>query len=189
MEEVWKDIPNYNGYQVSNLGRVRTHNKITHTQKHGDRHWENRILKYKETNPKKHSKHQGKQGTGYRVDLWKNGKPKSFLVARLVAFTFYNKDINNHHLTVDHLNGNRLDNNIDNLEIVSLKENIKRSYINGLHKSHTTSIKVQFKDCGQPIYCYSMCEASRILGKGNSYISGCIKQGKFENKDAIWEII
>lgn len=179
MEEIWKDIPNYKGYQVSNFGRVRTQNKITHTKKHGDRHWQDRILKYKGQTYK----------TGYRVDLWKNGKPKSMLVARLVAFTFYDEDIENKSLTVDHLNGNRLDNNINNLEIVSLKENIKRSYVNGLHKSHTTSIKVQFKDCGQPIYCYSMCEASRILGKGNSYISGCIKQGKFENKDAIWEII
>lgn len=179
MEEIWKDIPNYDGYQVSNFGRVRTQNKTTHTKKHGDRHWQDRILKYKGKTYK----------TGYRVDLWKNGKPKSMLVARLVAFTFYNEDINNRQLTVDHLNGNRLDNNINNLEIVSLKENIKRSFVSGLHKSHTTRIKVQFKDCGQPIYCYSMCEASRILGKGNSYISGCIKQGKFENKDAIWKII
>ena len=29
MEEIWKDIPDYKGYQVSNLGRVRTYNKIT----------------------------------------------------------------------------------------------------------------------------------------------------------------
>ena len=47
MRETWKNIPNYNGYQVSNLGRVRTNNKITHTDKHGDRHWKNRILKFK----------------------------------------------------------------------------------------------------------------------------------------------
>ena len=79
MEELWKDIPHYKGYQVSNLGNVRTYNKITYTKKHGLRHWKNRILKYKgET-----------YETGYRVDLWKNGKPHSYLVARLVAFTFY----------------------------------------------------------------------------------------------------
>ena len=45
--EIWKDIKDYPGYQVSNLGRVRTYNKITHTEKHGIRHWENRILKQK----------------------------------------------------------------------------------------------------------------------------------------------
>lgn len=188
MEEIWKDIPGFLGYQVSNLGRVRTYNKITHTKIHGERHWTNRILKYKEAKPKSHSKHQGKQGTGYRVDLWKNGKPHSMLVARLVAFTFGNEDINNKNLTVDHLDGNRLNNNINNLEIVPLKENIKRSYTNGLHNSHTTQIKLQFKDCARPIYCYSMCEASRQLGKCNSYISNCIKKGKYENEFAIWEI-
>lgn len=189
MQEIWKDIPNYEGYQVSNLGRVRTYNKITNTKKHGDRHWGNRILKYKETNPKKHSKHQGKQGTGYRVDLWKDGKPKSFLVARLVAFTFYNQDINDRKLTVDHIDGNRLNNNINNLDLVTLKENIKRSYRNGLHNSHTKQVKIQFKDCGVPIYCYSICEANRVLGKSSRYLQKCIKKGKFENKDAIWSMI
>ena len=39
MEEIWKDIKNYKGYQVSNLGRVRTHNKTTYTKIHGERHW------------------------------------------------------------------------------------------------------------------------------------------------------
>ena len=84
MEEIWKDIPNYNGYQVSNLGRIRTYNKITY-KKGIKRHWKNRILKYKSKS----------YNPGYRVDLWKDGKPKTLLVARLVAFTFFNKDINN----------------------------------------------------------------------------------------------
>ena len=48
-KEIWKDIPNYNGYQVSNLGNVRTYNKITFTERHGERHWKNRILKQKIT--------------------------------------------------------------------------------------------------------------------------------------------
>lgn len=37
--EIWKDIEGYQGYQVSNLGNVRTYNKITYTEKHGKRKW------------------------------------------------------------------------------------------------------------------------------------------------------
>ena len=42
MEEIWKNIPNYEGYQVSNLGRIRTFNKLTYTKKHGIRKWKNK---------------------------------------------------------------------------------------------------------------------------------------------------
>ena len=48
-QEIWKDIPDYEGiYQASNLGRIRTaSNKTTHSVRHGIRHWEQRILKFK----------------------------------------------------------------------------------------------------------------------------------------------
>lgn len=82
--EVWKDIPGYEGYQASTLGRIRSYNKITYTERHGCRHWKDRILSFK---PSSVSKHSSSQGTGYRVDLWKNGKPHSLLVARLIATT------------------------------------------------------------------------------------------------------
>ena len=81
MKEIWKDIPNYKGYQASNLGRIRTYNKITYTKLHGERHWKNRILKFKPTA----KNNRIKQGGGYRVSLWKNGKCKDFLVARIIA--------------------------------------------------------------------------------------------------------
>ena len=107
-EEIWKNIPNFEGYQVSNCGRVRTHDKTTFTKRHGERHWKDRILHYKGNSYK----------TGYRVDLWENNKPHTMLVARLVAFTFLKKDINDHELTVNHIDGNRLNNNIENLELI-----------------------------------------------------------------------
>ena len=65
MEEIWKDIEGFKGYQVSNKGRIRTFNKVTYTHKHGERHWKNKILRYKGNTYK----------TGYRVDLWREGKP------------------------------------------------------------------------------------------------------------------
>jgi len=178
MEEIWKDIKGYEGYQVSNFGKVRTHNKITYDKFHGVRHWKDRILCHKGETYK----------SGYRVDLWKDGKPKTLLVARLVAFTFYNKDINNHKLTVDHLDGNRFNNKIDNLELVSLKENIKRSFINDLHKNQK-KIKLTNKNNNYDKTFRSMSEASKIMNKNHGYISGKIKKGIFENKNFKWKLV
>ena len=176
-KEIWKDIKNYDGYQVSNLGRIRTHNKVTQTNRHGHRNWKDRILKYKGKTYK----------TGYRVDLWKNGKSKSFLVARLVAFTFFNEDINNKELTVDHIDGNRFNNNINNLELVSLKENIKRAFKNGL-MSQCKKIKLINNKNDEKEFI-SMSEASKYMNYNKGYISEKIKKGIYKNENYKWEII
>ncbi len=178
MEEIWKDIKDYDGYQVSNLGKVRTHNKITFTAKHGERHWKDRILKYKGKNYK----------TGYRVDLWKNGKAHTFLVARLVAFTFYNENINNHKLTVDHIDGNRLNNKIDNLELVSLKENIQRAFNTGLMPTNK-KIKLINKNNNYDRTYRSMSEASLVMNRNRRYISEKIKKGIYEDDNFIWKVV
>lgn len=178
MKEIWKDIPNFNGYQVSNKGRIRTYNKTTYTEKHGIRKWKNRILHFKGNDYK----------TGYRVDLWKNGKPYTMLVARLVAFTFYNKDINNHKLTVDHIDCNRLNNNLENLELVNLKENIKRAFKNELMPNQK-KVKIINKNDNEEKIFISLAEASRFLKKSHSYISDNIKKKKYENKEYKWELI
>ena len=177
MEEIWKDIPDYNGYQVSNLGRVRTYNKVTYTERHGTRGWRNRILKFKGQTYK----------TGYRVDLWKDGKPHTMLVARLVAFTFYNEDINNHELTVDHIDGNRFNNNLENLELVSLAENIRRAFKNGLYTSQK-KVKVYNKQTKEEKIFRCLSGANKYLGKGHDYLSRAIKRNKFENEEYKWEI-
>ena len=178
MKEIWKDIPDYLGYQVSNKGRVRTHNKTTYTKLHGIRHWKDRILHYKGNTYK----------TGYRVDLWKNGTNKTLLVARLVAFTFYNEDINNHKLTVDHIDGNRFNNNIENLELVSLAENIRRAFKTGL-QSNQIKIKLFNKKTEEIKIFRNLREASEFLNKNRAYLSMCIKRNKFENNEYKWELI
>lgn len=178
MKEEWRDIVEYEGYQVSNLGRVRTHNKITYTEKHGLRHWKDRILKYKGNTYK----------TGYRVDLWKDGKNKTFLVARLVAFTFFNKDINNRQLTVNHIDGNRFNNSIDNLELISLKENIQHGFRTNLYH---TSKKVELKDkiTGTVIYPSSLSEGSKLINRYAGYLAEMIKKDIWENDKYVWKIL
>lgn len=168
-EEIWKDIPRYPGYQASTLGRIRTFNKVTFTKRHGERHWENRILKFKPSISTKRIK----QGPGYRVSLWKNGKSKDFLVARLIATTFL-EDFIETNMTVNHKNGNRLDNTIDNLEWLSLSENIKYGFENNQYKQNKTILynekeKHEFR---------SQSIASQFLGRKNGYISQCLKHGR-----------
>lgn len=182
--EIWKDIPNYNGYQVSNLGRIRTYNKTTYTNKHGIRRWKNRILKFK---PDHNSKHNGKVGTGYRISLWGNGKSKDFLVARLVAFTFLEQDINSD-LTVNHINGNRLDNKLENLEIISLKENIQHGFKTGLyHTAYKT--KIREIATNKTFIFESMVKASNYIGHCNNYIANCLRKNINHNQLYEWELV
>lgn len=79
---------------------------------------------------KKQQNHTG----GYKtVSLWLNGKGRSCFVHRLVIITF--KGIySNRKLHVNHIDGNKTNNHLDNLEAVSCSDNLKHSYKIGMHK-------------------------------------------------------
>lgn len=62
----------------------------------------------------------------------KNGERKYFAVHRLVAQAFISNP--NNYEQVDHLDGNKLNNNVDNLEWVTPKENTNRAWNKGLAK-------------------------------------------------------
>lgn len=172
MQEIWKDIPNYEGlYQVSNLGRVKSL-KYNHSKKE-------RIMKYRGSN----------KTTGNRVCLWNREGLKDFLVARLVAFTFYKKDINDHSLTVNHIDGNRFNNNLSNLEIISLKENIQHGFRTGLYNNVVKKVKITNKITGAILFPSSLAEGSKMINQNKGYLSGKINQNIYENKGYIWEII
>lgn len=177
MEEIWKDIPNYNGYQASSLGRIRTKNKITYTKMHGERHWKDRILKFKPSITHKGSK----QGSGYRVSIWKNGKHKDFLVSRLVATTFLENLIDTK-MTVNHKNGNRLDNRVENLEWLTLSQNIKYGFNNNQYQQ--INIKLKNKKTNEIFSFTSLTNACKFLKRNNFYITDCIRnKRKIKNKD------
>lgn len=158
-------------------GRVRTHNKTTYTKKHGERHWKDRILKFK---PSTTSRQKSKQGMGYRVDLWKDGKPHSLLVARLILSTFTNIDIHTK-LTVNHKDGNRLNNNINNLEWLSRADNIKYGFEHGQYKN---SCKRCILEKDNKKYKFnSYAEASRFLSRNENYVSDTLRKEKSKAKN------
>lgn len=126
MEEEWKDIPGYEGlYQASTLGQIRTcEGKVTRSARFPRRVWKQRIMKQK-CCANKHGR------SDYRVELWKDGQHHTFLVSRLVASTWC--DGYKEGFTVNHINGNPLDNRAENLEWLSHGDNIRHGFANGLY--------------------------------------------------------
>lgn len=177
MEEIWRDIPGFSGYQASTLGRIRTHGKVTHTSKHGDRHWKDSILKYKH---EVYSKKKSKQGIGNRVDLWKDGKPHTCLVHRLVATTFLGNLIDTK-MTVNHKDGNRYNNRVENLEWLTRKENIQYGFDNMQYQNNTKKVALIFSET-EAIVFNSYSDASKYLGKNARFVSSRIANKKFSVK-------
>jgi hypothetical protein len=116
--EYWMETIHNSNYQVSNLGEVRSVDMVVNHKKGFQQ-----IKKGKTLKPVLLD--------GYkRVVLSEKNKPKSFFVHRLVMETF--NPTNDKTLQINHKDGNKLNNNIDNLEWCTCKENINHAYKLGL---------------------------------------------------------
>lgn len=165
MEEIWKDIPDFPGYQASNLGRVRSHNKVTKSARFPHRKWADRIIKDK-VSAKDHCS---------RVALWKDGICHDVLVHRVVADTFLGKNSDTN-LTVNHKDGNRQNNRVSNLEWCTRRENIQHGFNTGLYDSIMIGCSLVSAE-GQRFDFRSLSKASEFLGKCPGYLSDRIKRG------------
>lgn len=168
MKEIWKDIPTFENYQVSNLGNIfsKKRNKLLCVS-HNDK--------------------------GYcYTQLYKNGKSYHLRLHRLVAKLFI---LNPNKLPeVNHIDGNKNNNCVTNLEWCDRKHNMQEAFKNGLipprkeNKGSFPSVKIeQYNLNNELLRTYnSIAEASRITGYSKQSISRyCRKQRKC--KDHIWK--
>jgi hypothetical protein len=119
MYEKWVDIINYEGlYKISNLGRVKSCNRLVRN-KSGRRYVKEKMLKPT----------IDKCGY-YKVNLNRHNKRKTFKIHKLVADQFLIKD-----QCVNHIDGNKLNNTLDNLEYVTYSKNSIHAREMGLVKS------------------------------------------------------
>ena len=124
-KEIWKDITEYKGlYQVSNLGNVKSLPKFINNSPKSELigyYSKEKILK-----PFKNPK-------GYQlVKLYKNKHKCTKKIHRLVAEAFIpNK---NNLPQVNHIDGNKMNNNVNNLEWCTNKENQIHAWENNLQK-------------------------------------------------------
>ena len=114
IREIFKDIPNFEGYyQISNLGNVKSLERKVKHSKGGLRIVKEKILKPTD------------DGKGYlRAMLQKQGKIKLFQVHQLVAMAFLNHKPCGFNLVVDHIDNNPSNNCVNNLQVITQRENV-----------------------------------------------------------------
>ena len=153
--EVWRDIEGYEGlYQVSNLGNIKS--LAFGPKNHPNVQPQERLLKI------------SKSSTGYmHVQLYKEGISSTKLVHKLVASTFIDNPYNKPE--VNHIDSNRTNNNVENLEWVTRTENMRHAANNRIRKQTNQNNK-----------------ESRIKKRGKYQVLQYTPDGKFVN---IWNSV
>lgn len=168
----WRHVPGYEGlYMVSNYGEVL---RCVSVQ-------ENNLTSGLAVHPSLVMKQKAMK-TGYKsVSLVKDKEPRMWLVHRLVAKAFLGAE-DGDGLQVNHIDGDKTNNCVRNLELVTAKENIEHAILLGLRTR-----KVTDADMGDVIRSYLDGETQRSIAKRygvhhqtiNDYIKK-YKEGEFE---------
>lgn len=159
--EIWKDVKGYEKhYKISNYGRVLSCGKNV-WNRFAYIYRDNFILKKR-------------NNLGYNVVvLYLNGKRNVVKVHRIVAEHFIANPENKPF--VNHIDGNRENNRIDNLEWCTAKENVRHAWATGLAKAKKCKpVEMKDKETGDTIKCFnSVKEASEYLQCSKSNIQAC----------------
>ena len=176
MKKEWKEIKGYEGkYIVSNYGEVISLPRLKQN---------NSKKQYVE--PKELSKHISSTNGYVYVLLCGKGKCKNVRLHKLVAEAFIPNPENKPQ--VNHKDGNKQNNKVDNLEWCTCKENIRHAYNNGL-ASNKNKIKIQKCDlngiCIEEFNSISEASIKTKVSIGN--ISLCINNKRKTAGKYIWK--
>lgn len=156
--EKWKTISNNKNYMISNAGRIR------HANDNVD--------------------HSTRDNKGYLVtDLYKDGQRFTHRVHRLVAQEFIPNPDNKP--CINHIDGNKHNNNSSNLEWVTKKENSKHAWVNGLAKPSKSMLGRKNPNAGRKGKPFrivetgevfeTLHECEKVINGNNRHINDCLK--------------
>jgi hypothetical protein len=160
-QDIWKAVPGFPRYEVSTQGNIRR-NKYT----------DNLGRTYIRRNI------QGRKSTriGTRVVLCNQGC-KDYILARVIATTFYGYPLDTE-LTVNHIDGNRANNNIGNLELITREENTQHAHEHGLYKTKYIMTILRDTHTGRKYMFDTQSQASKFLGKNTSFIANAKRDNR-----------
>jgi len=120
-EEQWKDIPDFEGfYQASNFGRIRSLDQIVECRNGATRQCKGKVMKL------------SLDRIGYqRIGLSKQRKDYPSKVHKLIMLAFVGERSDSK-IQVNHIDGDKANNNLSNLEYCSHSHNMRHASVNGL---------------------------------------------------------
>ncbi len=141
--EIWKDINGYDGiYQISTFGNLRSRYNNIHGLK----------KEYNILNP-------SKDAYGYLcINLCKDKIKKRYLIHKLMAMNFLNHTPNKYTIVIDHINNIKTDNRLENLQLISHRENLSKDKSRNNSKYVGVSKKKNSKKWRSQIYVNGKAE-------------------------------
>ena len=172
VNEEWRSVIGYEGlYEISSLGKVK---RVGRFGNNGKFLSPRQLHSFNDKNNYK------------RVNLWKNGHMKQYPIHRLVANAFIPNPYR--HPCVNHLDENKANNVVDNLEWCSFARNNSWG-IRGARISKKKCIPIiQFDKKGNKLHRFESCiAAAKFIGVSKSAICDCLKGRTKTCSGYIWQ--
>ena len=162
--EVWYDVPNYPRYTVSTMGNIKRKAYIDVLGR-----------QYKEILVKGRISSR----IGARVVMCNQDGCRDYVLARVIATTIYDYPLDTP-LTVNHMDGNRDNNNIGNLELVTREENTRHAHRYRLAIGQYIKTVLKDTHTGNMYIFDTQTQASKFLGRNVSFIANAKRDQRYD---------